>query len=81
MNNNVCGYSHIGDFSNDIYCSIEISPHNPQGDKDEGRVQFRRVPAQACLSGVPQHKKEMDHALGELVLDRSATMYKVRGSV
>jgi len=54
-----------------------VPPPNPQGDKDEGRVHFRRILAQACVSGVPQHKK-MDHALGELVLNRSATMYKVR---
>ena len=44
-------------------------------------IQFRRVIAQVCLSGISQHKKEMDHALGELVLNRIATMYKVRRSI
>lgn len=46
-----------------------------------GDVVCQQVPAQACLPGVSQHKKEMDHALGELVLSRAATMYKVRGSI
>ncbi len=59
----------------------EFAKENIRYHKDKGRVQLRRIPAQARLSSVPQHKKEMDHALGELVLNRSATMYKVRGSI
>ena len=74
---------HGGDMQTDLHdqYSRRVPPPNPQGDKDKGRIRLRRVPTQACLFGVSQRKKEMDHALGELVLNRSATMYKVRGSI
>jgi hypothetical protein len=74
---------HGGDTQTDLHdqYSRRVPPPNPQGDKDKGRIRLRRVPIQACLSGVPQQKKEMDHDLGKLVLNRSATMYKVRESI